>query len=56
MKEIQDEEADYVNYPLPKFNPFKSKEERERRLYKNFLEVNQDILDMIKEIQEFKVK
>ena len=38
MKEIQKEEAGYV--PLPKFYtfPFPSREERERILYKNFVQ------------------
>ena len=37
MKEIQKEEAGYV--PLPKFYTFPSREERERILYKNFVQV-----------------
>ena len=36
MAEIKKEEQDYANYPLPKFYIFKSKEEKERILYKNF--------------------
>ena len=36
MKEIKKEEAAYV--PLPKFYTFKSREERERILYRNFCE------------------
>ena len=39
MKEIQKEEAGYV--PLPKFYTFPSREERERILYKNFVQVGQ---------------
>ena len=37
MKEIKKEEAAYV--PLPKFYTFKSREERERILYRNFVNV-----------------
>ena len=37
MAEIKKEEAAYV--PLPKFYTFKSREERERILYKNFVQV-----------------
>ena len=40
--------------PLPKFYKFKSKEERERILYKNFVQVGEDVKAMIKEIQLFK--
>jgi hypothetical protein len=36
MKEIAKEESEYV---LPKFYTFTSKDERERILYKNFLNV-----------------
>lgn len=54
MAEISKEESEYV--PLPKFYSFPSKEARERVLYANFLRVNQDIKDMIKEIQQFRVK
>lgn len=56
MDAIKAEESDYENYKLPKFYQFKSREERERILYKNFLEVNQDVKDMIKSIQEFNKK
>ena len=54
MEEIKKEEAGYV--PLPKFYTFKSKEERERILYKNFVQVGEDVKSMIKEIQQYKVK
>lgn len=40
------EEAGYV--PLPKFYTFKSRDERERILYKNFVQVGQDEKEMIK--------
>ena len=49
MKEIKKEEAGYV--PLPKFYTFKSRDERERILYKNFVQVGEDVKSMIAEIQ-----
>ena len=52
MTEIKKEESEYV--PLPKFYKFKSKEERERVLYKNFVQVGEDVKAMIKEIQQFR--
>ena len=36
------------------FYKFKSKEERERVLYKNFVQVGEDVKAMIKEIQQFR--
>ena len=54
MKEIKKEEAGYV--PLPKFYTFKSMDERERILYKNFVQVGEDVKEMIQEIQKYKVK
>ena len=54
MAEIKKEEAGYV--PLPKFYTFKSRDERERILYKNFVQVGEDVKAMIKEIQQYKVK
>ena len=48
MREIKAEEAAYV--PLPKFYTFKSREERERILYKNFIQVGQDVKDMITDV------
>ena len=54
MKEIQEEEKQYTT--LPKFYEFKSRDARERILYRNFVQVNQDVRDMIAEIQKFKVK
>ena len=53
---ISKEEKDYANYPIPQFYHFDSPEVRERILYANFLQVNQDVKDMIKEIQEFNKK
>ena len=49
MAAIKKEEAAYV--PLPKFYTFKSREERERILYKNFVQVGQDVKEMIKDVQ-----
>ena len=54
MAEIKKEEDDYANYPLPKFYVFKSKEEKERILYKNFLTVGQEVKDMIVDVQRKK--
>ena len=56
MNEIQKEEADYKNYPIPKFYTFPSDDARERILYQNFVSVNKDVKDMIKTILMFKVK
>ena len=54
MNELKKEEAGYV--PLPKFYTFKSRDERERILYKNFVQVGEDVKEMIQEIQKYKVK
>ena len=54
MTEIKKEEQNYI--PLPKFYKFKSRDERERILYKNFVQVGEDVKAMIKEIQQNKVK
>ncbi len=54
MNEIKKEEQNYI--PLPKFYKFKSRDERERILYKNFVQVGEDVKAMIKEIQQYKVK
>ena len=51
MKEINHEKKDYDNYPLPIAYKFPSEDAKERILYKNFEQVNQDVIDMIKEIQ-----
>ena len=48
MTEIKKEEAGYV--PLPKFYTFKSREERERILYRNFVQVGQEVKGMIDDI------
>ena len=47
MAEINAEEEDYANHPLPKFYKFPSVDARERILYANFERVNQDVKDMI---------
>ena len=54
MTEIKKEEQNYI--PLPKFYKFKTRDERERILYKNFVQVGEDVKAMIKEIQQYKVK
>ena len=56
MEEIKKEEADYANYPIPKFYNFPFVVTRERILYANFLKVNKEVKDMIAEIQEFNKK
>ena len=53
MSEIKKEESGYV--PLPKFYTFKSREERERILYKNFIQVGEDVKSMIEIIFAKKV-
>ena len=50
MAEIKREEADYEHYPLPRFYTFNSKEERERILYRNFVEVGQEVKAMIADV------
>jgi len=49
MAAITKEESEYV--PLPKFYTFPSREERERVLYKNFIQVDVEVKNMIAEIQ-----
>lgn len=49
MAAISKEESEYV--PLPKFYTFPSWEERERVLYKNFIQVGVEVKNMIAEIQ-----
>ena len=51
MDEIKAEEADYGNYPLPKFYDFGSVDAKERILYNNFNRIDQEVKDMIKRIQ-----
>ena len=52
MKAIQEEEADYANYPIPKFYQFKSRDARERILYANFNQVERDVKNMVAAIFE----
>ena len=54
MADIKKEESEYR--PLPKFYTFPSKDAKERILYNNFTRVDQEVRDMIREIQAFKVK
>ena len=54
MADIKKEEDAYV--ALPKFYTFKSRDERERILYKNFVQVGEDVKSMINTIQRYKVK
>ena len=48
MKEIKKGEAAYV--PLLKFHTFKSREEQERILYRNFVNVGMEVKEMIKDV------
>lgn len=52
MTEIKKEEAAYA--PLSKFYTFKSRDELERILYKNFVQVGQDVKEMIVDISNKK--
>ena len=52
MDEIKKEEADYANYPLPKFYVFESPDAKERMLSQNFSRINQEVDDMIKHIHK----
>ena len=54
MSEVQEEEKGLQD--PPKFYRFKSRDERERILYKNFIQVGEDVKAMLHEIQVFKVK
>ena len=56
MQNIDEEEADYANYKIPKFYTFPSKDAKERILYQNFVSVNLDVKNMIDEINKFKIK
>ena len=56
MKEIQQEEADYENYKIPKFYSFPSVDAKERILYQTFVSVNLDVKHMIDEINKYKVR
>ena len=48
FQELPQLEAGYV--PLPQFYTFPSKEERERILYRNFVQVGMDVKEMIKDV------
>ena len=54
MADIKKEEEGYV--ALPKFYTFKSRDEREGILYKNFVQVGEDVKSMINTIQRYRVK
>ena len=58
MMELKKEEEEYnlPEYQMKPIHPFPSPEERERKLYENFLSVNADIQALVKEVQEFAVK
>ena len=54
MDEIRKEEAKYVDLPIT--YDFGGQDAKERILYANFVKVNKDIADMVKDIQKFNVK
>lgn len=56
MESINEEEADYANYPIPKYYEFESTDARERVLYANFNHINQEVKEMIGKIQKEFVK
>lgn len=56
MKKIKEEEADYKNYPIPKYYEFESIDARERVLYANFERINQEVKEMVEKIQKEFVK
>lgn len=56
IKSIEIEEADYKNYPIPKYYEFESTDARERVLYANFNRINQEVKEMIGKIQKEFVK
>ena len=51
MEKIKEEEADYKNYPIPKYYEFESTDARERVLYANFERINQEVKEMVGKIQ-----
>ena len=53
MADIKKEEEGYV--ALPKFYTFKSRDERER-IYKNFVQVGEDVKSMMNTVQRYRVK
>ena len=54
MKAIEEEEKHYVD--LPKFYTFPSKEAKEHILYENFVNVNREVDEMCKTIQQYAKK
>ena len=50
-EQIKAEEADYHNYPIPKFYHFDSEDSKERILYSNFDRIDSEVKTMIKVIQ-----
>ena len=56
MEKIKEEEADYKNYPIPKYYEFESTDARERVLYANFESINQEVKEMVGKIQKEFVK
>lgn len=52
MDKIKAEEADYVNYPLPRFYNFGTEVNKERSLYANFEKIDREVKEMIKAIQK----
>ena len=54
MTKIKEEEKNYIE--LPKFYTFKSKEDKERILYENFVRVNREVEEMCREIMQFAKK
>lgn len=50
MAQIKAEEADYRNYPIPKFYHFDSEDAKERILYVNFERIDNEVKDMIKAV------
>lgn len=56
MDKLNEEEADYPNYPIPKYYEFESTDARERVLYANFERINQEVKEMIGKIQKEFVK
>lgn len=56
MNKLKAEEADYENYPIPKYYDFQSEDARERILYTNFERVNREVKEMVKKIQREFVK
>ncbi|VTY02261.1 Type IV secretory system Conjugative DNA transfer [Prevotella melaninogenica] len=56
MEKIKEEEADYKNYPIPKYYEFESIDARERVLYDNFNRINREVKEMIGKIQKEFIK